>query len=88
MMRMENRMRIGRLVYADGDRLPAPDYRPGRAPSQVVQIAQAARLRADRQRELLDVMPLFKQNPDAHCGLRNVYPLRELGGELKRQIHR
>ena len=88
-MRMENRMRIGRLVYDDGGgRLPAPDYRPGRAPSQVVQIAQAARLRADRQRELLDVMPLFGRDPDAHYGLRDVYPLLELGDELGRRVRR
>lgn len=88
MMRMENRMKVARLVFDDCGRNPAPDYRPGRAPSQVAQISQVVRLRAVFLRGLLDVIPLYGNTPTSHFGLRNVHPLLECGGELERRACR
>ena len=87
-MRTNHRMKVARLVFDDADRTPAMTYRPGRAPSQVAQFTQVARLRATRRREMVEVMPLVDYCMALTGGLRDIQSLYERGDELERRVRK
>ncbi len=88
MMRMETRMKVARLVSDDAGCTPAMAYRPGRAPSQVAQFTQVARLRTTRRRGMVEVMPLVDYCMALTGGLRGIHSLYERGGELSRRVRK